>query len=161
AALAKSKDVWRALRALAQSMDFWRAIRVVAILAALAGWTAPGDALAANFTVTQTADAGDVTPGDGACDASPISGVQCTLRAAIQEANALGGGPHTIPLPANHYTLTRTGTDDTALNGDLDITANVVIQGAGAATTIVQACDADALPTCTGIDRVFQVLSSG
>jgi CSLREA domain-containing protein len=62
-------------------------------------------AQAATFTVNSLADTGDATP-DGACDDG--SG-NCTLREAIEEANALpgddtinfnlaGAGPHTIQL---------------------------------------------------------------
>ncbi|MEM8963787.1 MAG: hypothetical protein AAGD38_20055, partial [Acidobacteriota bacterium] len=40
------------------------------------------------FVVTSPADTGDVMPGDGTCD---IGTGECTLRAAIDESNALGG----------------------------------------------------------------------
>ena len=64
----------------------------------------PAAAAGRIFTVTSTGDAGDANEGDGACD---IGGGQCTLRAAIEEANAWpghdtihfdipGSGPHTI-----------------------------------------------------------------
>jgi CSLREA domain-containing protein len=45
------------------------------------------------FTVDSTGDYGDVTPGDGKCDIGTIMliGERCTLRAAIQEANATAG----------------------------------------------------------------------
>jgi hypothetical protein len=60
---------------------------------------------------------------------------------------------HTIVLPANTYLLTLTGSgEDAAATGDLDITGNVTIFGAGAGSTII---DASALD-----DRVFQVISS-
>jgi CSLREA domain-containing protein len=42
----------------------------------------------ANFTVNSAADSADAVPGDGAC--TTLAG-QCTLRAAIQETNALAG----------------------------------------------------------------------
>jgi CSLREA domain-containing protein len=42
----------------------------------------------ATFTVNSSGDQSDVTPGDGIC---ATSGATCTLRAAIQEANALPG----------------------------------------------------------------------
>ena len=45
-------------------------------------------ASAATFTVNSTADQGDASAGDGSC--ATAAGV-CTLRAAIQEANALAG----------------------------------------------------------------------
>jgi CSLREA domain-containing protein len=96
---------------------------LVALLAALAA--AP--ASAALFTVNSEADVPDDDVGDGICHAElGLPGV-CTLRAAVQEANALAGAD-TISLTAGqHYTLTRAGQDDTALNGDLDITGNTSI----------------------------------
>jgi hypothetical protein len=49
-------------------------------------WSGPADA-ATTFTVNNTGDAGDRKI-DGVCDSSRQKGKQCTLRAAIQEANA-------------------------------------------------------------------------
>ena len=43
------------------------------------------------FVVNRKGDAADLSPGNGKCDVSTTSGKQCTLRAAIQEANALAG----------------------------------------------------------------------
>jgi trimeric autotransporter adhesin len=79
---------------------------------------------AATFTVNSTGDIGDATP-DGVCDSSPVPSVTlCTLREAIQEANAapgaddirfsiLGGGVKTIspasPLPRITDTVTIDG----------------------------------------------------
>ena len=98
------------------------------------------------FTVDSFGDEADAAPGDGVC-ASASGG--CTLRAAIQEANATAG-PDAIKLPAGRYLLTIAGTgDNTAATGDLDITDNLVIQGAGAEVTFVDA---------GRIDRVFHVL---
>ena len=53
--------------------------------------------LAATFVVnTGTTDLGDSTPGNGACNDGSSGGGKCSLRAAIQEGNALAGGPHII-----------------------------------------------------------------
>ena len=61
--------------------------------------------LGATLTVNSTGDASDNSPGDGACDTSviisdvpigPVFVPPCTLRAAIEQANALGAGPHSI-----------------------------------------------------------------
>ena len=41
------------------------------------------------FTVTNTTDSNDTSAGDGVCTTGVIG--QCSLRAAIQEANALAG----------------------------------------------------------------------
>lgn len=103
-------------------------------LVAAALWSLP--LAAATFVVNSTADVPDATPGDGVCETVAGNHV-CTLRAAIQEANALAG-PDTILLQANStYLLTRSGVpDDTALNGDLDILDSVTITGAGPTTII-------------------------
>ncbi|MDH3553881.1 MAG: CSLREA domain-containing protein, partial [Gammaproteobacteria bacterium] len=94
-------------------------------------------ALAANFPVTKTADTND-----GSCDAD------CSLREAIIAANTAGGSD-TISVPAGNYLLTRIGNDDTAINGDLDITDTLTLNGAGAGSTIIDG---------NSIDRVFHVL---
>ena len=55
---------------------------------------ASASAFAATFVVNSTTDAPDLVPGDGACDTGALNtqaNVECTLRAAIEEANALGG----------------------------------------------------------------------
>ena len=102
---------------------------------------------AATFTVDSTADAGDEAPGDGVC---LTSDGECTLRAAIQEANALAG-TDSIDLPAGGYTLTIAGAnEDAAARGDLDITDDLLITGAGRVSTII---DGGAL------DRVMEILS--
>ena len=112
---------------------------------------------AATFTVNDNRDLPDAVAG-GVCDVDvSTGGFQCTLRAAIQLANA-SAGPHAITLPADTYTLTQTGADDTALDGDLDILQNITIVGGGAAITIVQASTTDA---DAGIDRVFDVRPGG
>ncbi len=45
----------------------------------------------AEIVVNDAGDAADMNIGDGICDTDPAAGLQCTLRAAIQETNALGG----------------------------------------------------------------------
>ena len=110
----------------------------------------PHQAMALIFTVTSTADTVDIFPGDGFCTTG--AGVDCTLRAALQEANALGGA-HTINVPAGNYALTRVGTnEDAASTGDLDVTTDVIIAGAGNGNTIIDG---------NGIDRVFDIIGAG
>lgn len=76
------------------------------------------------FVVTSTADQLDVAPGDGRCDSDPGSGTRCTLRAALMEANVLGG-MQTIRVPSGTYKLTLKGAEeDGARSGDLDIWTN-------------------------------------
>ncbi len=74
-------------------------------------------AFATTFTVNSVIDETDAAPGNGSCVSAP-SGL-CTLRAAVMEANALGGAD-AITLPSGTYTLTLTGTaEDAAATGDL------------------------------------------
>ena len=97
------------------------------------------------FLVNSNLDTVDTTPGDGVC--ADAAG-NCTLRAAIQETNALPGAD-TITLPADTYTLSIPGIDeDAAESGDLDITDDLTINGGGADTAII---DGGAL------DRVFDI----
>jgi CSLREA domain-containing protein len=106
------------------------------------------DAGAAVFTVNSAADDVDAGPGNGAC--ASASGA-CTLRAAIQEANALAG-TDMIVLPAGTFRLTLVGAgDDAGATGDLDILQSVDIAGAGREATII-----DGL----GADRVFHVVGA-
>src|SRR5262245_7637250 len=98
-----------------------------ALIAALALWlilwpgaVRPAAAAASPLflVVTSTADEPDESPGDGRCRTA--SGA-CTLRAAIQETNALVGAD-TIVLPGGTYALTIPGADeDLAATGDLDV----------------------------------------
>jgi CSLREA domain-containing protein len=100
-----------------------------------------------SLAVNTTADTPDLLPGDGTC--ADGTGA-CSLRAAIQEANA--APPFDIILaPAGIYTLTLTGADeDAAASGDLDLHSDAAIYGAGAGATIVDGASAD---------RVFDILT--
>ena len=87
------------------------------------------------FHVNSSADVVDAVIGDHICETAPGNGV-CTLRAAIQEANATTV-PDVILLPASVYTLTIPGrAEDAAAAGDLDITTDLTILGEDAASTI-------------------------
>ncbi|MGI8425866.1 MAG: choice-of-anchor Q domain-containing protein [Actinomycetota bacterium] len=102
---------------------------------------------AANFTVNDTADARDAVNGDGVCNTT--DGV-CTLRAAIQETNTLGG-PDTIIVPGGIYLLSIAGTGENAsAQGDLDIIGDLAIKGGGAHITVIDGGD---------LDRVFHALT--
>jgi CSLREA domain-containing protein len=80
------------------------AIQVAVVISAAVATTVPS-AFAIDFSVTSTADELDTNPGDGTC--ATAAGA-CTLRAAIQEANALpepeidqiiiSGGPYGLSL---------------------------------------------------------------
>ena len=113
---------------------------------------------AGGFTVNSQSDIVDQTIGDGSCDTGNTVGPdpECTLRAAIQEANA--SAIDDITLPGGTYTLSiGSSGEDAAAAGDLDISSTVTITGAGAGTTIIQA----GTTNLNGIDRVFEVLGGG
>ena len=102
---------------------------------------APGCSIVVNATV----DEPDADPGDGAC---ATAAGDCTLRAAIQEANASYPKQREVLIPRGTYVLTRHGLDDDASHGDLDVHLFGQIVGAGQSRTVVDGDDAD---------RVFDV----
>ena len=117
-----------------------RRVRFALVMAAVVV-LARGTAVAAVFDVTTTDD-GD----DGVCDS------HCTLREAVRAANALPGGD-LVRLPAGSYLLTLAGAgEDAAATGDLDVTDELEIEGAGARVTTIDGAD---------LDRVLDVRPSG
>src|SRR3954464_6632382 len=114
-----------------------RAAVLAIVLVCLTAGPAAAQGVPQTFTVNSQTDATDSSP-DGNCSAVPPAAGACTLRAAIQEANR-NAVPDTIVLPAGTYGLTvPTTAENAAADGDLDITAPVTINGAGARTTMVQ-----------------------
>lgn len=120
------------------------------------------------FNVNSTLDLPDTLPGDGVCSSGNQSGqAECTLRAAVQEANALLFLPQPqrdqlkILLLPGCYPLTLEGpSEDDAATGDLDITGSLVIEGGFANQPL--SCDSGelvrgALIDGLGQDRVFDV----
>lgn len=87
---------------------------------------------AATMVVTTT---NDVIAEDG----------ETSLREAIIWANT-NAGLDTILIPAGVYSIEIAGSEDDALAGDLDVRDSLVMQGAGARSTIVDGND---------LDRVF------
>lgn len=86
---------------------------------------APATVSAATFAVGSGRDAADIAPGDGVCDSGDGT---CTLRAAVQEANALPGAD-TITLAAQKYSIASTA---------LSIADDLVIIGPGAALCTIR-----------------------
>ncbi len=104
-------------------------------------------AFESGYIVTGFGDSVDANPGDGV---SVDANGQSTLRAAIIEANAHLGAD-TILLGTGVYTLSLFGLGENgALLGDLDITDDLTIIGAGSGKTII---DADFL------DRIFHIFT--
>jgi len=93
---------------------------------------AAAGASATTFDVTTTADGAD-----GSCDA------HCTLREAVIAANETPG-PDVINLPRGVYELTLNGSDEDACRtGDLDVTEQVNIYGAGWSETVIDGLASD------------------
>ncbi|WP_433379244.1 choice-of-anchor Q domain-containing protein [Actinoplanes sp. CA-142083] len=132
----------------------------VLLTAAYAGWPAAASAaVPLTLVVDRTVDEPDTSPGDGVCQA--VNG-GCTLRAAVEEANANPGHDRIAfpPLSPAHkgerLRLTRAGAgEDQGFLGDLDVTDDVTIAGNGARWTMV---DGRGL---AGGDRVFDVDPAG
>lgn len=138
--------------------NFWRSpfitLCFVTLVALLPIFSHPVNA--ATFTVNLTSDAGDENPGDGACDAdSESTGRQCTLRAALQEANASDGAdiinfaisgtgvqtiaPETaLPTVTEAVTIdgyTQSGSRANTLNDGTDAVLLIELNGAAAPST--------------------------
>lgn len=125
----------------------WRALPIAILGCALA--LVPAGAHASVYAPNSPADVPDANPGNNVCETAPGNGV-CTLRAAVQESNA-HAGLDSITLQANTtYLLMRSGDENLALNGDLDISDSVTIAGAGPSTIV----DGNGSVV---LDRVFQV----
>lgn len=128
---------------------------------------------AVTFSVDSTVDAPDINPGDGIC--ADQDGF-CTLRAAIMEANAIGG-TNTIDLslindPSTPIILSIPGSDEAyagnstsgftvtstpdASKGDLNITSSMDIVGAGPDKTIIEWDPSVKQDPAKG-DRVFHI----
>ena len=98
-------------------------------------------ASAATFVVTTGADGNH-----GACTVS-----LCTLRDAVIAANA-NPGADIITLPAGSYSLLLTGVNEqAAATGDLDVTEDLTINGAGNGTSIIDG---------NASDRDFEVIGA-
>lgn len=121
------------------------ALSIVPAVLALGG----GSVTAATITPNTTSD---IVTNDG----------QCSLREAITAAYThvasgpqpgectAGTGEDVIHLEPGHYFLSIPGVrDDANLSGDLDIRSNLTIQGAGRASTTIDA---------VGIDRVIEIM---
>ena len=124
-------------------MKAGRIVLLVAVYTAMAQ-----QAGAALFVVDNMQDDGDWNPGDGVCAYTSTPGNRCTLRAAVQETNALAGAD-SILLLAGVFLRTVPGVgEDAAATGDLDILDDLEIAGIGKGLTIIDAA---------GLDRVFEV----
>jgi CSLREA domain-containing protein len=133
------KPGWRAMVGLALACAASAVVAAPTLAESDAG---PGRVI----SVDSSDDAPDAAPGDGRC--ATATGA-CSLRAALQEANATAGAD-AVFLPAGLYRIAVPGAaEDAAASGDLDISDDLNLTGAGALTTVVDG---------SGLDGVFQVL---
>jgi CSLREA domain-containing protein len=96
-------------------------------------------ASAATFRVNSTVDSADANTADSVC--LDILN-RCTLRAAIEQANALGG-PDQVILPPGTY----------AIGNELPVSSNIVLDGTGTpSNTRIQP---------GGVGRIFNVAGGG
>jgi CSLREA domain-containing protein len=108
---------------------------------ALSGAVAPA-VFAASFTVNTQSDTKDVNPGDGLC--ADATG-RCSLRAAINESNALPGFPPEIfTLPSGTYKLTL---------GELEILNSLDLNGAGSDSTFIDGNDSSRVLAVNGATK--------
>jgi hypothetical protein len=111
---------------------------------------------AADFLVDDFREGTDANPGDGLC--ATAQGV-CTMRAAVQEANALPG-KQTIALargvyllnifPAGNRPTVEPSPENNGVTGDLDITGDLEILGLSADQSTLHANNGD---------RVIEILN--
>jgi CSLREA domain-containing protein len=108
--------------------------------------------------VTTLTDAASAAPASDDCQS--VFGGACTLRAAIQAANARGGAvTHRVELSLpGIYRLTVGGaSEDAGANGDLDVTARIeVVNTSGGMVTIDGGGSVDLVT-----DRLFDVRPGG
>lgn len=119
-------------------------VLVIGLLIILNKATSSYAAASTDLVVDSVIDAVDANPGDGICETADG---ECTLRAAIQESNALSGTDN-IFIPSGIYTRTIGGIGGNDSVGDLNIVDDVNIVGEGRNTTVI---DANLL------DRVFHI----
>ena len=122
--------------------------RAAVILLGILGIALAPPLQAAVFTVTKTADTLD-----GACD------LDCSLREAIDAVN--NGGAEladVVVIPAGIYQLTRLGAgEDTNFSGDLDLSARVILVGAGPGSTVLSGVGLDRVLDIRGPAEIFGV----
>lgn len=108
---------------------------------------------APTFVVNSFSDAATTaSTADGICETAPGSGI-CTLRAAVQEANAIAGGGATIRIPAGVLSIEIPGAVAVgAATGAIDVGQGMTIEGDGPSSSIVDG---------NGLGAIFWVSALG
>jgi hypothetical protein len=119
---------------------------------------------AAVFTVSTSLDLVDTAIGDGLCRSS--EGQMCSLRAAIQESNAIPGADVIVLQNLGPYQLrlqepgVGTVDEDGSATGDLDVATAITVQAPAAASQRrIQVVFHETLGPPE--DRIFHVLPAG
>ena len=143
---------------------YCRALVVVGLMAALAiAPTADPARAATTFTVDSALDLPDNVPGDGSCAAStnsittagPIEPV-CTLRAAVEEANALAGDDTIQFDPSiDGIPISVDSPGQTAIFISAFPAAKLTIDGNGPTQTLIDGCAN--FPNCVADRTIFEV----
>ena len=103
-----------------------------------------------SLVVNTLGDAADINIGDRTCDTDPAPGDQCTLRAALQEMNAIGAAS------GNTISFALIAPAVITLNSALpDMNTNLIITGPGANSLTVQRNSAGGTPNF----RIFTINS--
>ncbi|MEZ4332797.1 MAG: CSLREA domain-containing protein [Myxococcota bacterium] len=97
------------------------------------------------FVVDSLLDGADADPTDDVC---ATAGATCTLRAAIQQANAIPGMNEIVLGPGTHALSIPGAGENVAATGDLDVRPPLTLRGAGVGLTTIDGA---------GLDRVFEV----
>src|ERR687896_1310485 len=121
---------------------------------------APADA-ALPFTVNNPRDEVDTNPGNGLCQTFSGPG-QCSLRAAIQEANASIGADTIIIEPGVYELEVPTLNEDLPETGDYDIHGSLTIVRSGAPASAGDVIIDGGFPPennaeAVGLDRLFEI----
>ena len=114
-----------------RARHIWLRSLVVLLIGGVGPVVLASQAVAAGFTVNSTGDGSDEDTNDGICEVTNGTG-DCTLRAAIQQANATSG-PDVV---------TFSGSTTTVLGSSLpSITEDLTVTGNGPLSTIVDGND--------------------
>ncbi len=93
----------------------------------------------------------DNNPGDGICAATNAGG--CTLRAAVDDANACSGADLIVLKSKLHVLSLKGSGEDLNQTGDLDVWTDITVQG--------WASSGNAVDATKSLDRIFHVFGNG
>ena len=119
--------------------------KVISFLFLLSSFSLPSAAAVIN--VNKTADTNDAMPGDNVCDDGSGGANRCSLRAAIEEANARPGSDNIYLQAGATYNLTQ---------GTLDIKSNLKLIGKENSPAIIRPHDDASGPARSQLLKVWE-----